>query len=36
LFELESQSIEEARTYLDHVSKQWDDALARLRSLVED
>jgi DNA-binding transcriptional ArsR family regulator len=36
LFELESQSIEEARTYLDHVSKQWDDALARLKSLVED
>lgn len=36
LFELEPQPIEDARKYLDHVSKQWDDALARLKSLVED
>jgi DNA-binding transcriptional ArsR family regulator len=35
LLELELQPIEEARDYLDHVSKQWDDALARLKSHVE-
>ena len=35
LFELELQPIEEVRDYLDHVSKQWDDALARLKSHVE-
>jgi DNA-binding transcriptional ArsR family regulator len=35
LFELEPQPIEEVRNYLDHVSKQWDDALARLKSHVE-
>ena len=36
LFELEPQPIEEVRNYLDSVSKQWDDALARLKSHVED
>jgi DNA-binding transcriptional ArsR family regulator len=36
LFELEPQPLEDARKYLDHVSRQWDDALARLKSLVED
>ena len=36
LFELEPQPIEEIRDYLDQVSKQWDDALARLRSHVEE
>jgi DNA-binding transcriptional ArsR family regulator len=36
LFEVEPQPIEEARNYLDHISKQWDDALARLKSQVED
>jgi DNA-binding transcriptional ArsR family regulator len=36
LFELEPQPIEEVRGYLDQVSKQWDDALARLKSHVED
>jgi DNA-binding transcriptional ArsR family regulator len=36
LFELEPQPIEEVRNYLDQVSKQWDDALARLRAHVED
>jgi DNA-binding transcriptional ArsR family regulator len=36
LFELEPQPIEEAQQYLDHVSRQWDDALARLRSHVEE
>ena len=35
LFELEPLPIEEIRNYLDQVSKQWDDALARLRSHVE-
>jgi len=36
LFELELQPIEELRDYLDQVSKQWDDALARLKSHVEE
>jgi DNA-binding transcriptional ArsR family regulator len=36
LFELEPQPIEEVRQYLDEVSRQWDDALARLRSHVEE
>jgi DNA-binding transcriptional ArsR family regulator len=36
LFELEPQSIEEVRQYLEHVSRQWDDALARVKSYVED
>ena len=31
LFKLEPHPIEEARNYLDQVSKQWDDALARLK-----
>ena len=35
LFELEPLPIEEIRDYLDQISKQWDDALARLRSHVE-
>src|ERR1700726_3577827 len=35
LLELEPLPIEEIRDYLDQVSKQWDDALARLRSHVE-
>jgi DNA-binding transcriptional ArsR family regulator len=35
LFELEPQPITEIRNYLDQVSKQWDDALARLKSHVE-
>lgn len=36
LFELETKPIEDLRTYLDHVSTQWDKALARLRALVEE
>ena len=36
LFALEPQPIEELRAYLDDVSKQWDEALARLKSHVED
>jgi DNA-binding transcriptional ArsR family regulator len=36
LFELEPRPIEEVRKYLDEVSRQWDDALARLKAHVED
>jgi DNA-binding transcriptional ArsR family regulator len=36
LFELEPEPIADAREYLDHVSRQWDDALARLKAHVED
>jgi len=36
LFELEPQPIDEARDYLDQVSRHWDHALARLKSQVED
>jgi DNA-binding transcriptional ArsR family regulator len=36
LFALEARRIEEVRNYLDQVSAQWDDALARLKSHVED
>jgi len=35
LFELNPQPIDEARRALDVISRQWDDALARLRSFVE-
>lgn len=36
LFELEPRPLQEARDYLDRASKQWDDALARLKSHLED
>jgi DNA-binding transcriptional ArsR family regulator len=36
LFELETKPIEDLRAYLDHVSRQWDKALVRLKSLVEE
>ena len=36
LFELEPRPIEEVRQYLDEVSRQWDDALARLKSHLEE
>ena len=36
LFALESQPIEAVRDYLDQVSRQWDHALARLKSHVEE
>jgi hypothetical protein len=36
LFELEPHPIEEVRNYLNEVSRQWDDALARLKSYVEN
>ncbi|HEV2541863.1 MAG TPA: metalloregulator ArsR/SmtB family transcription factor [Methylobacterium sp.] len=35
LFVFEPELVAEARTYLDQVSAQWDDALSRLRSFVE-
>lgn len=35
LFALEPKPIEGARKYLDGVSRQWDHALARLKSFVE-
>ena len=36
LFEFEPQQIAEVRSYLDQLSRQWDDALARLKAHVED
>jgi DNA-binding transcriptional ArsR family regulator len=36
LFELEPRPIDDVRNYLDEVSRQWDDALARLKAHVED
>jgi DNA-binding transcriptional ArsR family regulator len=35
LFELEPRPLDDARAYLDEVSRQWDDALARLKEHVE-
>jgi DNA-binding transcriptional ArsR family regulator len=35
-FALEPKPIDDAREYLAYVSRQWDDALARLKALVED
>jgi DNA-binding transcriptional ArsR family regulator len=36
VWELEQRRLREARHYLDLISKQWDDALGRLRKFVED
>jgi DNA-binding transcriptional ArsR family regulator len=36
LFELKPEAIDEVRAYLDLVSKQWDETLARLKSFVEE
>lgn len=36
LFKLDPAPIEEIREYLDIVSSQWDQALARLKAFVED
>ncbi len=36
LFRFDPEPIEEIKEYLDLVSEQWDQALARLKSLVED
>jgi DNA-binding transcriptional ArsR family regulator len=35
-FALEPKTIVDAQTYLDQVSRQWDNALARLKALVEE
>jgi DNA-binding transcriptional ArsR family regulator len=35
LWQLEQRRVDEARRYLDLISKQWDDALGRLRKYVE-
>lgn len=36
VWELDQRRLEYARRYLDTISKDWDDALARLRAFVED
>ena len=36
LFEFNPEPIEEMKRYLDFVSRQWDQALSRLKSFVED
>jgi len=36
LFEFDPRPIEEMREYLDFVSEQWDQALVRLKSFIED
>ncbi len=36
LFQIEPKSIDDAKDALDLISRQWDDALARLKSFVED
>jgi DNA-binding transcriptional ArsR family regulator len=35
LYELDPQQIQRARQYLDVISRQWDEALGRLKGLVE-
>jgi DNA-binding transcriptional ArsR family regulator len=35
IWQLEKRRLQEARTFLESVSLQWDDALARLRAFVE-
>ncbi len=36
LWSLDQKQLDQAREYLDRVSRQWDDALARLKSFVEE
>lgn len=36
LFEMDPEPVHEVRDYLDRISAEWDRALARLRSFVED
>jgi DNA-binding transcriptional ArsR family regulator len=36
IWELRTKRLAEIRQYLDQISTQWDDALARLRTLVEN
>jgi hypothetical protein len=35
VWEIDGQRLADARRYLDRISMQWDDALARLKALVE-
>jgi DNA-binding transcriptional ArsR family regulator len=36
LFQFDPEPIDEMKGYLDQVSRQWDQALARLKSFIED
>jgi DNA-binding transcriptional ArsR family regulator len=36
IWEIQPQRLEEARGYLDRISRQWDEALDRLKSFVEE
>ena len=36
IWELEPEQMEVARTYLEHISKRWDEALGRLKKFVEE
>jgi DNA-binding transcriptional ArsR family regulator len=36
VWQLDQRRLKDARHYLDMISKEWDDALLRLRALVED
>jgi DNA-binding transcriptional ArsR family regulator len=36
IWELDTRRLEEARRYLDQISRGWDDALGRLKALVEE
>lgn len=36
VWELKTRQLEEARRVLDSISKRWDDALERLRAMVEE
>ena len=36
VWQLDQQGLEDARRYLDLISKQWDAALGRLRKFIED
>jgi DNA-binding transcriptional ArsR family regulator len=36
IWELDTDRLEEARSYLEKISRRWDSALARLRRLVEE
>jgi DNA-binding transcriptional ArsR family regulator len=36
IWELDPDRLDDARSYLEKISKRWDSALARLRRLVED
>jgi DNA-binding transcriptional ArsR family regulator len=36
IWQLQTKRLSDARTYLDQISTQWDDAIDRLRAFVED